>query len=269
MGLCGGAALGIHIMDRLVFADVQLQIARRSVEILTGGRRDKEQRRIGLGRVIDQCAVRKLSTQRLRGGFCLFGILQERLGIDLPVRGKRQCAVIFQKHYAAAMGLGCGGTVGRISNHTLGGLRVTEGVLKHAKGKQLGQGAGHSAVQCLIGQHKLVLGKALRDRVGVVVVGMGAVVGLLPGVIVKQAADDVHAGVVDGKADALRHIEHFHAPRHIVGDAGVGVDIAGKAHLTAQHRVDKIAVVGEAIRLHLDNIALQVVLRFAFCGGRL
>ena len=199
---------------------------------------------------------------------CLLRFFQERLSVDFLSGRNRQCAVIFQKYYAAAVCLGSGGAVGWVGNHTLGLLGVTVGVVKHAQRKQFGQRAGHSAIQRFVGQYKLLFGKALRHGVGVIVVAAGTVIRLLPGLVVEQAADDIHTRMVHGKADTFGDIQHFDAPSHIVSNAGVRVDVAGKAHLPAQHRVDKVVVVGKAIGLHVNHISLQIALRCAFFGRR-
>ena len=153
------------------------------------------------------------------------------------------------------MGIRGGFPIAGGGHNACGFVRVAVGVLKHSQGKQFRQGAGHGTVQCFIRQGQFLFGKAFRKGVGFIITIFAAVVGFHAGFVIKQAADDIHACIGHGKADALRHIQHLNAPGHVVGNAGIGVDVAVKPHLTAQHGIDKILVVGEAIRFHFHGIA--------------
>ena len=51
-------------------------------------------------------------------------------------------------------------------------------------------------------------------------------------IFITNAIRIIHACIGHGKADALRHIQHLNAPGHVVGNAGIGVDVAVKTHLT-------------------------------------
>ena len=52
-------------------------------------------------------------------------------------------------------------------------------------------------------------------------------------------------------------------------NAGVGVDVALEAHLAAQQAVDEHLVVGKAVGLELDGVAVEVLLRSALLGAGL
>ena len=150
-----------------------------------------------------------------------------------------------------------------------GRLCVAVGVIEHAQAEQLRQCARDGPVDRFIRQDELLFRKALRHRVRVVVAVLAALVGLEPRVVVKQAADQVDAAVRDRKADALRHVEHFHAPVHVVEDAGVGIDIARKAHLLAQQPIDQRLIKGKTVRQEIERLAVFVLLRGALFLGRL
>src|SRR5699024_806627 len=156
-----------------------------------------------------------------------------------------------------------------VGHHFLGVFGVGVGVLEHPLLEQLGQGAADGAVQALVGQDQVLLFEPFGDRVGVVVAVGGAGVGLAALGVVEQAADEVDARLGDRKADPLGDVQRLDAPAHVVGDAGVRVDVAVKAHLPAQDAVDEHLVVGKAVGVHLQGAALAVGLGGALGGRRL
>ena len=212
--------------------------------------------------------------QGLGGCLALFGGLGEGLGVDLAARqlvaGEGQgAALVLQQDHALAVDQGGLAPVGLIG-HNLGGVvGIGVGVLEHALLEQLGEGAGDGPVQALVGENQILFPESLGHRMGVVIAVGGPLIGLQAVGVVEQAADQVHTRLGDGEADPLGHIQGLDAPLHVVGDAGVRVDVALKAHLAPQDAVDEQLVVGESVGVHPQGVALIVGLGCALGGRRL
>ena len=269
VGLGGGLAALVHVADSLVLADVQLQVARGGVEVCTGLGADHQQGHLGLIGSVHQSDIAQHLAQGLGGGLTGLGALAKGLSVDLGAVLQGQGAVVLQQDNGLAVHAGSFLPVG-LGGNDLGGLPgVGVGVLEHALTEQLGQGAADSAVQAGIGQHQIFLLEAGGHRVSVVVVVGAAGVALLAQLVVQQAGDQVHAALGDCIADALGLVQHVNAPAHVVDDAGVGVDVAFEAHLAAQQAVDEHLVVGKAVGLELDGVAVEVLLRSALLSAGL
>ena len=176
------------------------------------------------------------------GGLRLLGVLLEGLGVDLLtgglVRRQGQHVLVLQQHHGLPVGLvGVGPVLGvGAGDHRLLGVPV--GVLEHTQPEHLRQGAADGPVQHLVVQGDHIRGEAVGQGVGVIVAVGGPVIGLPAEGVVEQAGNQVHASVAYGEADPFGGVQRFHAPAHIVDDAGVGVDVALEAHLTPEDVVD-------------------------------
>ena len=269
VGLGGGLAALIDVADGLVLADVQFQIAGSCIEVCTGLRADHQQGDIGLCGVVHQRDVAQHLAQSLGGSFAGLGALAKGFGVDLAARFQGQRAVVLQQNDALAVDAAGLFPVGLGGDDFSSLLGVCIRVLEHALTEQLGQRAADSAVQALVGQNEVLFLETGGHFVGVIVAVGGAGIALFAELVVQQTRDQVHAALGDRIADALRLVQHIDAPAHVVHDAGVGVDVALEAHLIAEHAVDEHLIVSEAVRIQLDGVALEVLLRGALLGGRL
>ena len=257
----------IHIADRLAVTDIQFQIPRRRIEIFSAGRRYHQYCKIRLSRIVGQDPVRKHFSQSLCRLFCLRGVFFERFHIKFLLCTflihERKCSVIFQQDDALSVRSCRGIPVRLFSDRFHRVFRTAVWVFKHAEFKHFLQCACNRAIQRLICQHKLLLCKSVRNRVGLVVIIFSTVVRFHSRFVVEQTADQIHARMADRKSDPFCRIQHFHTPAHVVDDTRIRIDITFESKLFAEHCLDKGTVIGESKRFQFTWISLTVGLRRA------